>query len=98
MRLSAAYGDGWSYRVYDYSAGGFRGDLVWVDDDVHMVGVGFASGGQEWVFNVEHRKRVLIISALKWIALDLPMERDEGIVHVWNAISDHDSNNLVVVR
>ncbi len=74
MRISALDFEAFQYRVYDYPAGCFRKDLVWVDDDVNMVGVGFASQGKEWVFEVEHRKRVLIITALKWVALDLPGE------------------------
>ncbi len=81
MRLSAAYGDGRSYRVYDYPAGAFRKDLVWVDDAMNMVGVGFVSGGCEWVLKVERRKRVLIITALKWVALDLPEEEEKSMAN-----------------
>lgn len=92
MRLSAAYGDGWSYRVYDYPAGGFRNDLVWVDDDVYMVGVGFASGGYEWVSKVEYRQRVLIIPPLRWIALDLPEEEEKSMAtdHVLTPVEAKD--------
>lgn len=75
MRLSAADPDACFFRVYDYPAGRLRGDLCWVDDVTNQVGVGHAHiGGEEFVTRVEQRKRVLIITALKWIALDLPEE------------------------
>ena len=75
MRLSAAFNEeAYRYRVYDYPAGQFRRDLCWVDDVKNQVGVGFAAKGQEHVFEVEQRKRILITTALKWVALDLPEE------------------------
>lgn len=76
MRLSAVDPDACRYRVYDYPAGGFRNDLCWVDDVLNQVGVGHANitAGEERVFLVEQRKRVLIIPGMYWVALDLPEE------------------------
>ncbi len=77
MRLSAAFSEeAHRYRVYDYPAGEQRRDLCWVDDVTNQVGVGFATWGREYVFEVEQRKRVLIIPGVYWIALDLPEEED----------------------
>ncbi len=77
MRLSAAFDvEAHRYRVYDYPAGGMRRDLCWVDDGTNQVGVGFATWGREYVFEVEQRKRVLIIPGVYWIALDLPEEKE----------------------
>ena len=83
MRLSAADGDGHSYRVYDYPAKSLRQDLCWVDDVLNQVGVGFASDGFEFVHRMEQRKRVLIITALRWIALDLPEEEEKEPMYVY---------------
>ena len=81
MRLSAAFSEeAHRYRVYDYTSGEFRHDLCWVDDEINQVGIGFAMWGQEHVFAVEQRKRVLIIPGAYWIALDLPVE-EGGIEH-----------------
>ncbi len=75
MRLSAAFQEeAYRYRVYDYLAGQLRRDLVWVDDVTNQVGVGFATWGREHTFEIEQRKRILIIPGMYWIALDLPEE------------------------
>lgn len=76
MRISAAYGDGFSYRVYDHAAKCMRVDLCWVDDFTNQLGVGCASVGFEYVERIEHRKRVLIIPSLKWVSVDLPEDGD----------------------
>ena len=76
MRLSAAYGDGCYYRVYDYPAGSLRFDLCWVDDVLNQVGVGHATCGFEMIDRIEQRKQIMIITALKWVALDLPEEEE----------------------
>ncbi len=81
MRLSAAFDDCLNFHVYDYLIGSFRNDLCWVDDTLNQVGVGNAyrgdDGGKEFVHRIEQRRSVLIITALKWIALDLPEEEEK---------------------
>ena len=77
MRLSAVNLEAIFYRVYDYPAGCQRCDLCWVDDVTAQLGIGFASGGREYVSRVEQRERVLIIQALRWVAVDLPEDIEE---------------------
>ena len=100
MRLSAAFQEeAHRYRVYDYPAGQFRRDLVWVDDGTNQIGVGFATCGQEHTFEVEQRMRVLIIPGVYWIALDVPVE-DEHIEKKISIPELFGSRNkeLVVIR
>ena len=79
MRLSASDPGALLYRVYDYPAGQFRTDLCWADDELNQVGVGHAHiDGEEFVSRIEQRIRVLIITALRWVALDLPEEEEKS--------------------
>lgn len=106
MRLSAAFHiESHRYRVYDYPAGQFRRDLVWVDDLTNQVGVGFATWGHEHTFDVEQRQRILIIPGVYWIALDLPEEEEKDMSndHVLTpveakAVADRMLSEYVVVR
>lgn len=80
MRISAAYGDGFSYRVYDHIVKCMRDDLCWVDDSTNQLGVGHASAGFECISRIEQRKRVVIIPSLKWVSVDLP-DNETEVVH-----------------
>ena len=100
MRISASEPGGTYYRVYDYPAGGLRQDLCWVDDVLNQVGVGHAYlRGEEFITRVEQRKRILIITALKWIVLDLPEEdvRIEKKISIPELFGSREPE-LVVVR
>lgn len=79
MRLSAVNLEARFYRVYDYPAGCMRNDLCWVDDVTAQLGVGSASDSYEYVSRVEQRQRILIIQALRWVAVDLPEDTEEGV-------------------
>ena len=93
MKISAVVDDGYRYTVYDDPAGHVRDDVCWVDDVVNQVGVGFASGGLEFIVRVEQRKRVLIITALRWIGLDVPDEEEKVVTKIDERVPE-----LVVVR
>ena len=76
MRISAAHGDGYLYRVYDHRAWAFRHDLCWVEDEGARLGVGYAYGNVEVTERIEQRERIVIIQALRWVAVDLPLNED----------------------
>lgn len=102
MRISAAHNDGRFYRAYDYPAGVIRRDLCWVDDVLNQVAVGraclYPSGEYcEIVDRIEQRKRVLIITALRWIALDLPEDAEPECQVIEGAV-DYQVPEVVVVR
>ena len=78
MRISAAHGDGWAYRVYDHRARAFRRDLCWVEEEGARLGVGYAQGSAEVTLRIERRERVVIIPALRWVAVDLPAEEESA--------------------
>ena len=77
MRLSATVHEHRFYRIYDHVGGCQRHDICWVDDELAQVGVGFCMQDVEITYQVEQRRRVLIIPALKWVSLDLSEESEE---------------------
>lgn len=74
------------WRVYDHRLGTLRDDVVWADAATAQLGVchcglGFGAGAVGLLCggsNVEQRERVLIVRALRWIAVDVPGVQQEN--------------------
>lgn len=77
---------GLNWRVYDHKAQAFLKDVVWADDELNQLGILDISTllrlrerlpKNHYPLIVEQRERVMIIAALKWIAVDAPADEED---------------------
>lgn len=100
MRIDAtSLHDPGLWRVYDYKLGAVRFDVRWADDVLNQIGVLVdRTHFVDCEVRTEQRGLVLIIAALRWIALDPPIadepalfESDVAARFVWRRTTSNSS-------